>query len=409
MHSIIAKNTLYQAITRVITSIIGFVITVIIARRFGVLGFGDFTIVTSYVAIFYLVIDFGLNAFFIQYEKQDFRKLFYLRLLLSFLIFVILNLIAHVLPYNPTTSSGFSDSVKLGILIFSITIFSQSIIISASSIFQKSLNYFNYMLGVALGSVANLVLVLTAISFNLSIYFILVCFVISNLLTSYVLIKFSKEKIFPFYLDIKFAKEILILSMPIGLMLVFNLIYFRADIILLALLSTTKDVGIYGLSYKFFDFLIALPLFLSNAVYPFLIKEKSNNHVFSSLIKKYFLIFLLFSIIIAIPFWFISPLFSFIKTDFVNSIIPFRILLISLPFFFLTSFFQWVLITRNQQKYLMYVYLISTILNIFLNLIFIPKFSYIASATITVISEGLVFMFLLWKIFPLILSNKKYV
>jgi O-antigen/teichoic acid export membrane protein len=101
-------------------------------------------------------------------------------------------------------------------------------------------------------------------------------------------------------------------------------------------------------------------------------------------------------------------LFILIKTDFANCIIPFRILLLSLPFFFTTSFLQWVLITLEKQKYLMYVYLFSVILNIVLNIIFIPQFSYLASATITLISEGLVFVFLIGKVFKVrILLERK--
>jgi O-antigen/teichoic acid export membrane protein len=172
-------------------------------------------------------------------------------------------------------------------------------------------------------------------------------------------------------------------------------VYFRADIFLLSILKTTKDVGIYGLSYKFFDFLIALPLFLSNAIYPFLLKAKADNRLFLDTTAKYFLVFLIASFIVIIPFWFISPLFALVKPDFAASMLPFRILLLSLPFFFTTSFLQWILITLDKQKYLMMVYLVSTVLNILLNIIFIPQFSYVACATITLVSEGVVFVFLL--------------
>jgi O-antigen/teichoic acid export membrane protein len=66
-----------------------------------------------------------------------------------------------------------------------------------------------------------------------------------------------------------------------------------------------------------------------------------------------------------------------------------------LPFFFTTSFMQWILIALGKQKYLMIVYLLSTILNIVLNIIFIPQYSYVACAIITLVSEALVFLFLL--------------
>jgi O-antigen/teichoic acid export membrane protein len=407
-HKLIAKNTFYQTLARAATAFIGFLITIIIARKFGVLGFGDFTKITSYVALFYLVLDFGLNAFFLQYEKANFKNLFYFRIFISLIVFAILNLIALVLPYSANANSGFSESVRIGIFIFSFSVFAQSIIISASAVFQKTVNYFSYAVGVIVGSVANLILVLTFAFLNFSIFLILFAFVSSSFLSALLLIKLTKEKLLPLSLDKQFAKEIFIKSLPIGLMLIFNLVYFRADMFLLSLFSSTKAVGIYGLSYKFFDFLIALPLFLSNAIYPFLIKVKNEKEKFFKLTNNYFVIFLLASIVIIIPFWFASPLFALIKSDFSGSIVPFRILLLSLPFFFTTSFLQWVLITLEKQKYLMYVYFFSTILNIALNIIFIPQFSFIACATITLVSEGIVFIFLVGKVFQVrILLNRK--
>jgi len=398
-HLTIAKNTFYQVFARAATSFIGFLITIIIARKFGVLGYGDFTKVTSFVALFYLVLDFGLNAFFLQYEKANFKNLFYLRILISLIVFTCLNLIALLLPYNSVLNSGFSENARIGIFIFSFSVFAQSIIVSTSAVFQKTVNYFSYMIGIVIGSVANFVLVLTFAFLNFSIFLILFAFVASSFLSAILLLKLTREETLPVAFDKQFAKEIFTKSLPIGLMLIFNLIYFRADIFLLSLFSSTKAVGIYGLSYKFFDFLIALPLFLSNAIYPFLIQAKNEKEKFFKLIKIYFTVFLLLSIVVIIPFWFASPLFILIKSDFSSSIIPFRILLLSLPFFFTTSFLQWVLITLEKQKYLMYVYLFSTILNIALNIIFIPQFSYIACATITLISEGLVFVFLIGKVF----------
>ncbi len=400
-HKLIAKNTFYQTFARITTSFVGFLITIIIARKFGVLGYGDFTKITSYIALSYLILDFGLNALFLQYENPKFKNLFYLRILISLIVFVLINLITLILPYNSNLGTGFSQSVKTGIFIFSFSVFAQSIILSTTAIFQKSINYFSYMVGTIIGSLANLVLVLLFVFLNFSIFFILFAFVASSFVSAFLLIKFSKEPVWPFSFDKAFAKEIFTKSFPIGLMLIFNLVYFRADMFLLSLLAPTKDVGIYGLSYKFFDFLIALPLFLSNAIYPFLIKAKKDGKDFLSLTRNYFFVFLVSSFIVIIPFWFISPLFTLIKTDFTNSIIPFRILLLSLPFFFTTSFLQWVLITLEKQKYLMYVYLFSTILNIVLNLIFIPQFSYLASATITLVSEGLVFVFLIGMVFKI--------
>jgi O-antigen/teichoic acid export membrane protein len=407
-HKLIALNTLYQIFARSISSLIGFLITLIIARKFGVLGYGDFTKITAYVALFYLVIDFGLNAFFLQYENTKFKNLFYLRMLISLGIFLLLNMLAFFLPYNAVLGTGFSAIEKFGIFIFSLGIFAQSIILSASAIFQKNINYYFYMIGTIIGSAVNLLVVLLLAFLNFSLIYILFGFVLSSFISAFILLFFAKEKILPISFDKQFSLKIIKASWPLGLMLIFNLVYFRADMFLLSILKTTQAVGIYGLAYKFFDFLIALPLFLSNAVYPFLIKTKTNQKVFFNLTGRYFFIFLLASFIVIIPFWFISPLFTLVKSDFAASMLPFRILLLSLPFFFTTSFLQWVLITLGKQKYLMLVYFFSTFLNIILNIIFIPQFSYVACATITLISEGIVFIFLLVQLlkYRIILERK---
>jgi O-antigen/teichoic acid export membrane protein len=398
-HLLVAKNTFYQLVARSATSFIGFLITLIIARHYGVLGYGDFTKITAYVALFYLVIDFGLNAFFLQSENAKFKNLFHLRNLITLGIFILLNLLALFLPYNAVTGAGFSLAERMGIFIFSFSIFAQSIILSTSAIFQKKLDYFDYMLGMIIGSIVNLVVVFLFTFLNFSIFYVLFGFVFSSFVGALILLLLIKQQWLPVSLDKKFSMEILKNSWPLGLMLIFNLVYFRADMFLLSILKSTSDVGIYGLAYKFFDFLIAIPLFISNAVYPFLIKAKGDRQLFFSLVWKYFLIFVASSIVVIIPFWFASPLFSLIKSDFIYSMIPFRILLISLPFFFATSFLQWVLITLGKQRFLMWVYFASTVLNILLNIIFIPQFSYVASATITLISEGVVFVFLLFALF----------
>jgi O-antigen/teichoic acid export membrane protein len=58
----IAANTLYQLIGKLITAGITFLVTILIARQFGSTGFGEFTKITTYVAFFYLIVDFGQNA-----------------------------------------------------------------------------------------------------------------------------------------------------------------------------------------------------------------------------------------------------------------------------------------------------------------------------------------------------------
>ncbi len=388
----IAKNTLYQATARLASSFIGFLITIFIARYFGVLNYGDFIKITSFVAPFYIFMDFGMNAIYLQLDKDEakFNDFFNLRILISIVIFIIVNIVALLLPYNISLNTGYPPVVKMGILIFSLSFFSQSIIYSSSVIYQKRINYFGYMLAVITGSVVNFLLVLFFISYKFGLNHIILGFVLSGVVTAILSQLLTGKKIKIFKIDINFAKKIIVLSWPLGLMLIFNLVYFRIDSIILAFYKSAKDVGTYGLSYKFFDFLIALPLFLSNALYPMLLENQKNFRKMKQIIKSYMIVFVLTSIFLIIPFWYFSSFFSLIKKEFIDSVLPFRILLLSLPFFFISNFFQWILISFKNQKYLLKIYIISSIINIILNIIFIPIYSYFAAAIITGISEGII-------------------
>jgi len=170
--------------------------------------------------------------------------------------------------------------------------------------------------------------------------------------------------------------------------------------IILSFYTTSANVGLYDVAYRVFDFLIALPLFLSNVLYPKLLQEEKNNRNVKSKLIMYVLLFTLLGVIVAIPVWFVCPIiFSLIKEEFVPAVIPLRILLTSLPLFFATNIMQWILLSKKKQIALAYIYASLMLSNIVLNILFIPQFGYVASAIITGVSEALVAVAMLFLLF----------
>lgn len=398
---VVAKSTLFQVLTRIFTSGMGFLITIIIARNFGVLGYGDFTKITAFVGLFYLLADFGLNAFYLQEDKEDkrFSSLLLFRLILSLALFIIASILGFILPFSKTLDGDFLNPIRVGIIIFSLSIVNQAIHYSFSSLFQKYHRYNFLFYSSIVGSLITLLIVFFAVNVLKSLEVTLFGFVLGSSLTNLIGFYLIKDKIEINKIDYKFILNLIRTSFPFGLMLFFNLVYFRFDIILISIFKTTNDVGIYGFSYKFFDFLVALPLFLSNALYPFLLSWEKNNRRFFDQIKKSIFVYFILSLIVVFISWFMAPLIVIVKKDFELSILPFRILILSLPIFFLTNFFQWILIVLKQQMYLLKIYFVAAIINIILNIIFIPYYGYLASAIITGVSEGLVLLLLSFKMF----------
>jgi O-antigen/teichoic acid export membrane protein len=88
--------------------------------------------------------------------------------------------------------------------------------------------------------------------------------------------------------------------------------------------------------------------------------------------------------------WVSAPVITLVRNDFAACIPVLRVLSLGLPFFFLSSLTMWILIARKKQMLLAFIYGFSMIVNMSLNVLYIPKFGYMAAAWITVASEALV-------------------
>ncbi len=392
----ITLNTFYQIGGRVVSSGVSFLITLFIAQKMGVGIYSDYAKITAYVSLFYLFADFGLNAIFLQREKAYYKHLFYLRILMCVGIIVISDLISILLPYNAHSAIGFSNSVKFGIFLFSFTIFTEGILNSSLALFQRNLIYKYSFISTAIGSLATLVCLILFTFYSNSLFGILVAFLIGAVIESGLSVFFAKEKILPIEFDLEFSKGVIKESYPIALMLVFNLIYFRADMLILSSLKPSLDVAVYNLAYSFFDFLIAIPLFLSNVLYVSILRDVKTLNI--KKINKYLLTFIAFSLPITIFIFIASPLLRYIKESFELSSLALRILVSFLPVFFMTSILQWILIALKKQRFLAHVYLWLALINIVLNYIFIPSYSFVASAIITGVCETIVLILLYFKL-----------
>jgi O-antigen/teichoic acid export membrane protein len=179
-------------------------------------------------------------------------------------------------------------------------------------------------------------------------------------------------------------------------MLVFNLLYSKIDVVLLSFYKPSSDVGVYGVSYRFFEVALALPAFLANSTYPVLLKYMDDKKSYKTIFTKYLKLYIVLSLVVTAFVFLGAPFITILKGGFFLSVFPLQILSLSLPFFFLTSLLQWHFLIKNKLRFLVPLYGSALILNIVLNLLLLPHFSYYAAALITGVCEALVFVIMLW-------------
>ena len=403
-------NTGWQVVGKVVTASSTLLITLIIGRSLGPSGFGEFTKIFVFVGYFYIIADFGLNSIFVK-EAQSytrdkeksvnnlFKAILTLRVVIAFFLVLIAIMVAFFLPYNSEASTGFSPLVKTGIMIASLTIITQALFTTANGFFQKKLRYDFSAIAAISGSIV-MVLATAIIYFTTRSLLLFVSIYILGGLT-YVAASFfliSKKFDYKFFtsFDLTKSKALLLSAWPIGVALILNLLYFRADVFILASFRSSAEVGLFALGYQFFEAALAVPIFFANALYPLLSEAFAKNiEEFKKIVRNWALYLVAFSIILTICLLLISFLIPLIfDSRFEDSKTTLQILALGMPFFFLSALFWHVLIIYNKQKLLIYVYAAGAIFNLTVNLIFIPIYGYRAAAITTVISEAFIMLLL---------------
>jgi O-antigen/teichoic acid export membrane protein len=168
-------------------------------------------------------------------------------------------------------------------------------------------------------------------------------------------------------------------------------IFFRIDVLLLKPMKGDTVVGYYGAAYKYIDGLNIIPAYFTQAIFPLMSRFAASAR--DSLMRAYVLSLRLL-LMVALPIAAGTP---FIARELIlilgggdylpDSMIALQLIIWFLPFSFVNSVTQYVLIAIDQQGFLTKAFLIGVTFNIAANLLVIPTFSYKGAAVVTVLSE----------------------
>lgn len=406
---ILFSNTFYQLAGKLISMSITMLVTLLIARLYGRTGYGYFNLMQSIPALFFIISDFGFNAIAakrLSGNWEEASKLFWnilvLRLIISvFLILFTILVISFYFPYPA--------DLKLGIYMSLLLIITHSLYASGNLIFQLKLKYSYSAIGYVLGSLLVLITTLILISQNASILWINFTYVLGGVFTFIVSLHFLKKLGISltsgFKLDTKLWKDLTLLSAPIGLTFIFSQVHFRADSILLSRLSlpnigydNVETVAIYGLAYKIFEVCLVIPTFFMNAAYPlFLSKLQIGREVFIKFFYKTLLLLTMSGLVITVLGYYFAPFMINVLggESFNDSVLVLRVLFVGIIVFFISAPFSWFIVNLGKQKVLPFIYLTAAVFNIVGNIYLIPRYSFMASAYLTWVSELIIFVLLI--------------
>lgn len=400
----IASNTLAQLVSKFFGAGLTFVITVLIIRLASPTVFGDLTKSLVLIGLGFTLADFGLNAITVRALGQgkaltkEFSTLLYTRLSLSLLTLFILNLALSFLP------DAYSLSIRGAFFLGSLALIFQGVYTTCNAVFQHQQNYWLSTISTVLG---------TTVSAGLTYYYLLTSPTLSHFLLAttigyfvMALISLGLVGIKPVPVQQKDVLNLLKAAAPLGAILVSSVAGSKLDTLVLGSYWPSSVVGEYGFAYRIFDVLLVVPVFLTNALYPHLVRVNKNTDLrfFKTGLGAMFLAGLVLTLITYLA----APLLDVIRPGLNDSIRSLKLLSLGLPFFFTTAPLMWYLIAQSYEKTVLSIYLLATAFNLISNLIFVPSYGLAASAIITGATELFIFLSLLYHSFSLKNQYKRF-
>lgn len=364
------------------------------AENFGVLNFG-----LAFTGMFAVFSDFGLSTLATREISRDktlaskyLGNIVVMKIFMAIITFFVIAITINLMKNYPNQTIKVVYFIGMSIVLNSFT-----------GIFNSIFQAFGKM---EYQSIANILLSLFMFGGTLIgieqgsdvVWFAILSFVTSAIVLGYsftvCIWKFVLPKL---EIDLKFWKQMLKEALPFGLSSIFVLIYFYSDSVMLSVIKGNLEVGIYNAAYRLVYLLLIIPSLYFTAIFPIMSKLYTTSK--DSLIIYYersFKYMLLIIIPIAIGTTLLSDkiIILLYGEEYIQSAGILQILVWAVFFSYLSHTPTFVLNSINKQSLYTKVVFLCMLLNAILNLILIPRYSYIGAGIATVITEFTAFVLL---------------
>lgn len=387
----IAKNTVLVIMASIATAVINFLFTMYVARYLGAEGFGVLSFALAITAMFSVIIDIGLNLLATREVARDrtlagkyLGNIAVMKIILAVIVFGLIALVVNILGYPQSTVN----------LVYLIAL---SMIGNAfSTMFYAVFQAYERMEFITIGQVLNSTLLLSgaliAINQGLSIGAFAWIYLLTSAAT---LVGVSIISVWNFprpklEIDLGFWRETFKQAWPFGLVGIFTYIYYWVDSVMLSKMQGAEAVGWYSAAYRLFWALSFISAAYYASVFPvmsrfYVASKGSLRFIYEKSVR--------YMAIIAIPIGVGTTLLSgrlilaVFGTGFAPSAIALQILIWSLVFTFISGGFAHLFNSLNRQIMVAKVTGICALLNVGLNLVLIPGYSYIGAAIARTVTD----------------------
>lgn len=411
----IAKNTIFFISALVIQKILAFGFFIFIARVAGDYGTGDYVGALSFATIFSIFLDLGLSQVLIrevakkQEEGENYlNNIISLKILLSALIYLLIFAFIKILGFF---GKGHPDTLM--VLVAGVVMITDSFVASIQSAFRGYHNLFYESLIIVLSKILIIAVGIIGVNFGFHPHIFIVAILagsIFSLILSWYFLRKKYHFNFRFQLNKEVLKPFLIMALPFAVLGLFNNIYAQIDVVILSVIKGSKAVGIYGVPSRTLNALQFIPMAFSASLYPAMSRYfVASKDRLQNIFERSFIYLSAICVPMAVGIFLLAEpiVLAAYNTEYQASIPILKILAPSLVFAFLTFPVGALFNACNKQKISTIIMGIIMTLNIVLNLILVPKMSFIGSAWSWFITNIIWFVLTIYWAEKLLCYNKK--
>lgn len=360
----------------------------------GVAAYGIYATVLAYVAVFSILADGGLSLIFTREasrggadESALFEVAWRLRVVGVLLMLAAAGALAFLLPS--------ARAVRVGILVGMWGTAFQLLTQIFLGIFQKRLRLAIPALAEVAGRFAHFLLAVVVARIGGGVLLFLGAFVAGTAVT-FLFTVVGARRFLPFRLRGRFdsveARRILGAAWPIAASLILSMVFFKIDTVMLSLLRPAGDVALYALPYKVLESLLFFPAMVGGMLLP-VFSRASAGRVggVAEPLRASVTLYLLGALPAAsLLFWAAPWIVGVLGGEAFGASAPvLRILAVALGVLFFGNLFGNAVVAIGEQRRLLSIYGLLTVVNVGANLLLIPRYTYLGAAWATVGTEVL--------------------
>lgn len=386
----VAKNSFWLFLQMGGGKVFSFISVLILARYLGVFRYGELSFAFAFAGFFTVLGNFGLGTYIIK-EVSANKKLaeeYFGKGLVIIMVFSLVICLAMILAASFVYSDRYSlftfYFVGASYLLVQVAAFLNSFFRAYEEMSNMFLTEIVYRVGI-------LVLILICVFLKLDLLYVGALYFVSAVLylgiSVFLVLRYVRPK---FSGSFKRYIEILKESFPYGVSAMALIVYYNADIMILSFLTDKESVGLYSASYKLYLSLGLIISIYSAAVFPALSRLfKESPGGIRIAYEKSFKFILLIGLPVAVLTVALSKdLIGLVYgKDYLKAHLPLIVFGFAIPVLYINMFVSNFLNAIDKIRFSLKIFSFACLLNIGLNFILIPRYSYVGAAFATMISE----------------------